>query len=1307
MAFPKPFGRYELLDRIGSGGMAEVFLARAFGAAGFEKRLVVKKIRDEHAADPHYVDLFIKEAKVGVGLNHPNLVAVYELGRVAKSWYIAMEHLHGHDLNQIQRRLRSEDLRIPVELAVWITAELARGLAYAHAGGSSEKSAGLVHRDISPHNVFLTFTGEVKVVDFGIADLVQHGGLNRGTQGGKPRYMSPEQARGEPVDPRTDIYSAGVVLWELLTGKRPVRSEDSDTLPRLREHWPEAPHGLEAIVEKSLSPSVHDRYADASEFEEDLRVWLHQQRLRAGRDLLADWLQHITPRASIENPADVDLQRLADDLAHPTLHRREPVTIATQTDSDVVQESSPPAARRHLSTVVIDVDGFTQISETLEPGPTFSRQLHWLRWVRAVADEHGGRLLRTQDQQVTLVFGLEKTRSDDVLRAVACAQSLLRRTDELTQSGLELALGIGVHKGDVTVGGGGTRHRTSPRGNTFRLATRLAMAASANEILVSRAVWDALDDRHDTEQGPPLTQRSNGTTLRTYRLLETRATWAPSASPWIRRDDEIEGVLAGFEALQDGQGASVILHGPLGCGRTRVLREVSALADRRGVAVFYGREREAGRPLSCLRELLFPLLQVEELHTRAEIDRATDRLKLMGVRGDACAALVRSLASSVKDSTFPNAAVWEAVGTVWRTLASHRPTLICLDDMQFLTAEHLVHLGRLAHQLKSVPLLLLLSVGEEVPAALTGHRAIPLRPMSPSQQTHLVAGLSGASFADDTLMAMVRRLCHGNPLYVTELVRWLQSKRRLVIVDDTATLCGEAPEALPPTLASIVSARLDDLPAGARGALQIASVIGVTFSLRLLAEVAGLDDPVPLITDLARRELVARTDEQDRWTFVSEMMRDATLGGILAAQRRAHHAMIAEVLESWEEQDRMDHLDALITHCGEGGRPLDAARYAYTAGQQHEAHQALGHAVQTYRRGLTWLKGADPVPETYHARTEGEAILRYRLGVVCMLQGDASMGRSSLTVALDIACDAGLIGLQARIHLELGRHHLHQDSQDLARAHLEAARSAAARMDDPLLELEVHEANALLAHAMGDETRSLQSWLAALHTPGIGDEARSRCLIGKANVFLKTGELEDAAPLLEQALDAARRADNRILQGRALNNLGLVHAWRDQPTEAIRCFRRALRVREGIGYSHGVAVNHHNIGDVYFMHGEHDRAAVAFKRSREIARETGWARGIYLNDLYLCFLDGLKQSDRAESCQQLETLISRAATLADHETSLTGRLLLGRLLDHDGDVGGALALLTEASREAHERHLPIARLIDAQCARIRATRDGH
>src|SRR3954462_14410810 len=221
-SLPQVFGRYLLVQRLSRGGMGEIFLAK-HGLAGFEKLAVIKKVLPHLAADQQFISRFVDEAQVAIKLQHVNVAQVFEVGRVGDEYFLALEYVEGRDLRRTLAVLGQRATRLPVDLALFIGRELANGLAYAHRRTANDGSSlNLVHCDISPPNVLVSFEGETKVIDFGIAKSAMRASTTDPKLGfGKFGYMAPEQLiRGGVVDHRTDIYAAGVVLFELLTGTR-------------------------------------------------------------------------------------------------------------------------------------------------------------------------------------------------------------------------------------------------------------------------------------------------------------------------------------------------------------------------------------------------------------------------------------------------------------------------------------------------------------------------------------------------------------------------------------------------------------------------------------------------------------------------------------------------------------------------------------------------------------------------------------------------------------------------------------------------------------------------------------------------------------------------------------------------------------------------------------------------------------------------------------------------------------------------------------------------------------------------------
>jgi eukaryotic-like serine/threonine-protein kinase len=299
--FPIGFGRYQLVERLAVGGMAELFVATAPGEHGFQKKVVIKRLLPHLVDDATYNAMFIDEAKLTARLIHPKIAQTFELGKVASQLYIAMELVDGIDVLALLREFAGKRRRVQPQLAAWIAHEVLDALDYAHHVKAEDGAAlGVVHRDISPSNVLLSVRGDVKLIDFGIARAVDPDRAHKsksGTLKGKYGYMSPEQVIEQTIDARSDLFSVGVVLAELLTGRRLFAAANEldvllmvrdAKLARLDKYGADIEPGLNDIVRKALRKPVDERWPSAAAFRDALAEWLFEQRHRVTNRHVAD-----------------------------------------------------------------------------------------------------------------------------------------------------------------------------------------------------------------------------------------------------------------------------------------------------------------------------------------------------------------------------------------------------------------------------------------------------------------------------------------------------------------------------------------------------------------------------------------------------------------------------------------------------------------------------------------------------------------------------------------------------------------------------------------------------------------------------------------------------------------------------------------------------------------------------------------------------------------------------------------------------------------------------------------------------------
>ncbi|HEY5960350.1 MAG TPA: serine/threonine-protein kinase, partial [Polyangiaceae bacterium] len=337
MAAPyRRLARYRLIARLGSGGMADVYLAVCGHPGGVHKVQVLKVLRPDlnEQERPEFLRMFEDEGRLAVRLNHPNIVQSHEVGSEDGHHFIAMEYLDGQPLNRVEERAATSDGRFPLDMRLFVLCQVLEGLDYAHHlkdyGGLPLH---IVHRDISPQNVFVTYSGQTKLVDFGIAKTLESSKTRAGVVKGKVPYMAPEQVLSESVDHRTDLFSVGVMLWEAIAC-RPMYGAQSiyEIMRRLvqgsvisiRDVVPDVPEPLEAIVNRALQHKPEDRYQDASAFHHDLSSYLDSLRRVNARDVgecvaqlfaqerreIDDVIRRALTEATEPNLAPINLQAL-------------------------------------------------------------------------------------------------------------------------------------------------------------------------------------------------------------------------------------------------------------------------------------------------------------------------------------------------------------------------------------------------------------------------------------------------------------------------------------------------------------------------------------------------------------------------------------------------------------------------------------------------------------------------------------------------------------------------------------------------------------------------------------------------------------------------------------------------------------------------------------------------------------------------------------------------------------------------------------------------------------------------------------
>lgn len=1315
MDLPAQFGKYKLVERLATGGMAEVFLARSFGLQGFQKQLVIKRILPALANEPRFVSMFIKEAKITAGLTHPNIVQIFELGRVQSDHYIAMEFIHGRDLSRIGRQLRATDATLPYPLAVYIVANLMRGLAYAHSLTDAEGAPlKLVHRDISPHNVLVSFQGDVKLLDFGIARLVSTEQQRKTGRigGGKYAYMSPEQASGAPLDARSDLFSSGIVLYELLSGRRLFRHADPEEKLRLvreaeiediRETSPDVPEALWLILKKLLQRDPNDRYQSAEAVEEDLWAFLFSMGWRADAAGLRTFMRTLFPADAEASPARVDLAGLADDLGRMDSPKQETFgtlgSLQTNTDSAHSEQTrSPPTLkpgeRRTIVVLVAELAGLTELSKHPDPSLIVRRHFRILRRIHRIVSRYDGFVESFKDDQLVVFFGIRKSRETDLERAVGCAIRLQQTLDQL--HGLQLA--IGLHLGSITVGARtGRGWRYLARGDTMKLPRRLCMEAELGDILVSRGVMELTDEQFRYVDGPSFRMRGRKALLNSARLQGKQRRKEHGHGRWVRRGDELEKLADALRTVESGQGGVTLLLGKGGMGKSRLLDEVERLARTRGVPFFRGRALTYGQnsPLAPFRDLVSSVIGVEADASLAQIQQSLRRLSQLRL-DEHDQQIIGQLFGLQVTHTASSEEVLRASAVLVQRLAEDQPIIMVMDDAHNLDPRAANLIRHVAKETTSLPVLFLVASRSPLPVPIASvHQTIHLEALTPKQLLQMSQDVLGVKAIAASLSERLIEASRGNPQYLAMVLRGLLRDERLRRDGDVAVLEDEDKAlALPPGMDALITARIDKLGDNCRIFLQLAALVGVEFSLALIAESGHFEvnEAEQMATLLVQQGLINPATEE-RFVFASPLVWEVVRRAIVANRLRQQHGLIAEGLMRLHVGNLDEHRISLAHHCAGAQRFLQAATHAMHAGKQQQRQHLYHEAARMLKRGIRWAERAEQEGEGAAHSLLGPMWLMF--GQCCAVLGEFAEAERWLMLAQETGSELGDSELEAKASLSLGRMFRSHGRHEQGVAHLEAALQATYAATIPAGEghfawrtrvaVEALELLGMLEQEQGETKSAALRFQLAFQIAGDDDELAARAMMGLAGRHIRAGETPKALALLEDARLRAERANARILLGRVMNSTGIMHYYNANYDGALAAFRASVEIQQALNHQSGVVVSYHNIGDAYLRKHDMGRAWAAFQRSRDLAKSLSWNHGELMNDPFVAFIEGLPKDQEPASPETRDAALRRMAkaaedvkALGDIELEVSAQWLHGRLLSEHGMHDLAMTMLNEA-----------------------------
>jgi tetratricopeptide (TPR) repeat protein len=1289
------FGRYRLLERLGQGGMAEVFKAKSYGVEGFEKVLVIKRILPELARRPDFVEMFVHEAKLAVRLSHANIVQVFDLGKAPatslpdattapESYYIAMEYVHGLDLASVLARCRRQQVALPVPMGVYVASEIAKGLDHAHRRRDEQmRPLGIVHRDVSPQNVLLSYEGEVKVTDFGIAKA--RGALEHAPEDtrahrlqGKFGYMSPEQARGESVDARSDLFSLGTIVYECVAGVNPfsapttfetLRRVQACEYPPIELLRPDAPPELGAIIKTAMARDPAERYADAGRMYEALLAFLYAQGSRYGAHDLAEFLTRFRDaREGGGTVAGTPAPMLEAEARNPRTERT-PVEV--------------PASRQASSVRVAKGVRFVAIDRAVEMGERrevtalvieLPRQAPAAVAERAatIVERWGGRVLRREAEHLAAIFGLGDPDGRDTEMATRCALVAIRSLDTPRPAGAGLHIGR-IH---VTSSGEATEDdRLSALLGTARELARVRdgyVAMSAQAMRQVKAHFE-FESTVDSDRAAP--------NVSAVLVKDVRGP-GEAFGRFVGRKEELRRI-GELLALATKRTARILtIRGDHGVGKTRLLYEVERRLRKGGYNVGFHIAACPPRgdefPLSGIACMLQVLCGTTEGDTNDRILAVQPRLRALGLQGDEVNAVLTSLGASVPSpSGSAKVLLRQAFTRMVQSLCADRPHTFAWDVAHAMDEDSFAMLEEVHQRLKQARVVFAFAAraGFSHPLEkLDGHIALDLGDLAQPDVERLVCLRLGVEAVPEELLRFVRARAGGHPLFVEEVIK--------ALVDAGAVTVGERRVvsmklvgqdlALPKTLRGLVASRVARLSSEDRATLQAAAVLGDPMDVTVLSNMLGQAMPSleRSIATLERREFIVHTGPSEL-RFASPIIPEIVADALTQEAAREMHAAAGQALETTLGERAWEQAARIAGHLYEAGDRERAAVFFARSGERRLETRQLEAAARDYGRAIALTDTALRAPEDLATWLD-------QLASAVRLVRASPDALELCNRVIERVDAAGTREVRVRARVSTG--HLLAAVQQLEAARLRLAEAEAIAEGDEELRKIVLLAGAELATRQGDYSRALQTF-DALHRivqTMSDDEEKHRITLHLAHSHAATGDRSKALAHLAEAEKLL--PDDRAAAFERTRAGALVDYYTRDFRAAVIHWEKAVDMARDIGLPYQVMASLHNMGDVLIQLDDLPRAYGALRQSLALSEEYGFERLANLNRMFLAFLDGIRGT--VDGDKLLRQGIAYAESKDFTNDVVSGRRLLAKLLHRLGQV--------EAAREEYMKTRSVA-----------------
>lgn len=1259
----RTLGRYELLEPIGRGSATESFRAKSFGVEGFEKTLVVKRVLPDLARHEAFLGPFLEHVHRAMRLSHANLSQVFDLGRAEEdggAYFLATEYVSGVDVGTLLERCQATLAVPPVRVCAYLALEVAKALDHAHRRRDEQlRPLGIVHGAVAPHNVLVSFDGDVKLTDFGISRALL--ALPRAREALSRIYAStsPEQADGGEPTPASDIFSLGSFLYFVLTGVSPfagntavetLRKVSAGAVPRVDALRPDVPASLAELICRALEREPEDRFPSVSSFYEELLACVYACGLRCSASDLSAFVElHREPPSTIPSEAIDEL------LSRPLTVPPPPVEPELGSDETAsARAASVPSLAgfgdlRHVSALVLELRQRGALPEV------FRGRMH------ATLERYGGVVVYETSGEVVALFGMDRSDGRDTEAAVRCGLVLVRTLDI---SGV--APSAGIDAGRMRLG---PDRRPVSDERTERLVSSARSLAQEVEcfVRVSRRLASLLRGRFPLE---PL-----GAGFRVTEFAQDGF-----SESFVGRKAELHHLGETLVRAARGELRLLGIVGGPGIGKTRLAVEMVRRLSRGSIDLitYFATCPPRGRelPYSGIIAMLRRVCGVRDGDPAERIEALEPRLRALGLDTDEVAAVLSELgAGAVGGGVSTSTALRSAVLRMMHSLAEDRFTVFVWDDAHELDAASCDLITRVATRLAGSRLALVVCARPDPGAPYEGlpvHAELRLGEMDPQDVERLVAQRVGVEHVPTALLDFLRDRAGGQPMFLEELISQLTESDAIRVESGQVTaLTLDEVVQVPRTLRALTADRLRRLSDDERHLFVAAAVLEPPASAGLLARMLEL--PLPVVHSFVE-SLIARGlmsfDGPDAFGFQSPLAREVVLAELDAHDLAALHSRAAEALAALLGAHLDDEADRVGYHLAAAGN-RDAAAEMYARGGLHAlAQRQLDRAALdlAYALDLSDLEARPGAQIGNWLRALSTAVRYVRSGPSLPSLIERLVHRAQ-SEGMDLA-------LRARMRIDLARILGALDQELAAEALLDGG--ATDSPTNPEIVTAFLSAHAELSSGRG-EFRLARRALDPLARMNVVDKAElHRITLSMARTLAAAGKIDAAEAALEDAGKLGAREDPLLALDRAAARTALSASagrFRDAAEAAVQAAAQA----EELGLVYEVASSLSEQAVALVRSGDLSRARAAVASALVAAEEIGAERVLARCHLVLCYLEGADGRGALDTQREHVALVESRGWISD---ALLGRYLLARMATRLGQLDEARHELLLGSRIA-------------------------